>query len=235
MREWILASAEQVSAAMIRELNHRLADAFHRYFIMTMSGLVTPTIRRRLLCTVKAAAASLTRKPNCNERRDRLAEALLFRLPDSALQKDRSLPPSDINALSLLDRVVRGLGGDLWHLKQGLESEEHLSRADLTCLNIIARLDVDVICPKRTTLVDPPLENLIAISGPIWERVTGRSVKAHSGIHGWSSHHFGVWLIGEIEKQGLVAPSGSRVLEMVLGRTTSALQRNIKSSNSQSV
>jgi hypothetical protein len=235
MREWISASAEQISEAMLPELNHQLAEAFRYYLIMTKSGLVTPTIRRRLLCAVKAAAASLTRKPNCNERRDRLAEVLLLRLPSYALEKDTSLPLSDINALSLLDRVVRDLGGDLWNLKQGLESEVRLSRADLTCLNIIARLDVDVICPKRTTLVDPPLEQLIAIVGPVWEKVTGRSVRAHSGIHGWSSHHFGVWLIGEIEKQGAIAPSGSRILEMALGRTTRVLQSNANSSNSHSV
>ena len=201
-----------------------LRAAFRQYQIKR-KGAVTKTSRDRVRGLIAKRAGKVLQAPESETWRENLLVALKCTLGKFLWRRtaDGSRIPTRDNQLRIeIHQLLLGafrknapLTAQLQDLERALDCTISFTPSEVEALKLLADLPNHLIV-NSGKWSDPALVDLIKGVGPVWQEVTGRSLK-HTSFNKEEDKHsrFAIWLGATLRNLGLPAPKQTHVTKIV--------------------
>ncbi len=202
-----------------------LRAAFRQYQIKR-KGAVTATSRGRVRNLITKRAGKVLQTPESETWRENLLDALKCTMGKTSWRRTNDgsrIPTRDTQFGVEIDHLLLGAyrkdappTARLQDLKRALDGIISFTPSEVEALKLLADLPNHLIVNSGKWR-DPALVDLVQVVGPVWQEVTGRSLKHTSVDAAASDKHslFAIWLGATFKKLGLPAPPQKRVTEIV--------------------
>lgn len=209
---------------VIKKHSGTLRAAFREYQIKR-KGAVTATSRKRVRHLISSRASKVLEVPESENWRTKLLEALSCRLEKHSWghAADGQYKPIrdkqfriELHLLLGAHREDAPPTAQLKDLERALDCSIPFTPSEVESLKLFADLP-NHLSVNSGKWRDPALVTLVLAIGPVWQEVTGRSLK-HTSVDAIASgkhSHFAKWLGATFSKLGLPPPPQKRVTDIV--------------------